>query len=78
MARNLMVASHPFNLERTLSIPYRQASIQAKAANTETDESSEHPENQTTTKHLRFPKECIRRPENSVQLEASGRRPLSQ
>lgn len=45
MARNLMVASHPFNLERTLSIPYRQASIRAKVTNVESNESPEHLEN---------------------------------
>ena len=71
MARNLMVASHPFNLERTLSIPYRQASIRAKVTNVESNESPEHLENQTTTKRLQLPKECTRRPESSVQSKAS-------
>lgn len=45
MARNLMVASHPFNLERTLSILYRQASIRAKVTNVESNESPEHLDN---------------------------------
>lgn len=69
MARNLMVASHPFNLERTLSIPYRQASIRVKVTNVESNESPEHLENQTTTKRLQLPKECTRRPE---KLSAIG------
>ena len=76
MARNLMVASHPFNLERTLSILYRQASIRAKVTNVESNESPEHLENQTTTKRLQLPKECTRRPESSVQSEASRPSPV--